>query len=1041
MEDISTVHKETIFSPKQFMKARRPERFSDSVHIEVGALDRVHLEYQMSILNKKSKELAFEEFAKALCEKTICPNLLAQTGPVAGGDGKVDTQTFPVSEQLQLRWFVGVNESSNSERWAFAVSTQERWKQKCKADIRKIVGTERGYKKGFYITNQLIKSDQRSAVEDELKEETGLDVRILDCTWILDQVFSLGLESMAIAELGIETDWRREIKTGTADYAREIRLKELETGIQNEFDYTNISHHEVDCFLEAAETSKELERPEADTRGRFDRAVKISEKFGTTFQKFKIHYRYAWAAYWWFEDFETFRDEFLLCLKIGEELDHASEWGDIVTLYGLYSGALRFRGEGSTEEIETLRQKIRSNLDALIACDQRPSNSLMAEAHAQIMNLHFAQSGTEGASSLESVFSELLNIFKRGEKLIGFTHSDLYSLIIEIDEYVGDCQSYEQLLDYVTDSSAKREGKSSASKILVKRGAKRLEARRPYEAIKLLGKSLTGLYQKGCEVELYAALNLIAKAYIDVSLYWSARSSLLLASTIVTNEYWSSGEVRSGQVHSYMRLARQELLLGRVYPALAWFHLATQLSKKFDTDMISEDEIRYFDAALGHLMVNGKLDDISNLSGLPDWLSANELVAGEFGLLYSLGYENELLEIMEEDKAGLQNFFLLVRDVEFDFAHRPMLSLESRYAYMGTVVMGCEVQVGFPNRTPFIELAETMLAAIESIFATLVVDGGTIFERRLFIEVSADDDEDVSINHEVRDSGSDLSVEVMCSSFSHEKLNMEGQGKIQSWIRGFLIDVLLRLIKARNHSDILEKMFEEDEALQRSVPFSSSFMALRNVFGDDASSSMMEFFRGDEFRDFPLIREEKWDIGLPPKKESSRVASELDSPTEKGIHLESLKHSDYKNLGLINVRLWDKASWRGTVFMTSDGAAPVLAILFEEPAHARSIFEELVAEIGEDDPNDQLRISVIKGVSEREPNKYRMLISENIHSKNQGKMVTLSSRINTMTPSTPENLERFLSSYKKSGKFLLTFTHVSKTSGTPAPPTWDKGTC
>ncbi|MFB2732896.1 diguanylate cyclase domain-containing protein [Shewanella mangrovisoli] len=37
-------------------------------------------------------ELAFEDFAKKLCEKVICPNLLEQTGPVAGGDGKVDTQ-------------------------------------------------------------------------------------------------------------------------------------------------------------------------------------------------------------------------------------------------------------------------------------------------------------------------------------------------------------------------------------------------------------------------------------------------------------------------------------------------------------------------------------------------------------------------------------------------------------------------------------------------------------------------------------------------------------------------------------------------------------------------------------------------------------------------------------------------------------------------------------------------------------------------------------------------------------------------------------
>ena len=89
------------FSAKDFLKTRRPERFSDSIVKEVGKLDRAVLEHQLSTLNRRNMELAFEDFAKQLCEKIICPNLLEQTGPVAGGDGKVDSQTFPVSEQIK----------------------------------------------------------------------------------------------------------------------------------------------------------------------------------------------------------------------------------------------------------------------------------------------------------------------------------------------------------------------------------------------------------------------------------------------------------------------------------------------------------------------------------------------------------------------------------------------------------------------------------------------------------------------------------------------------------------------------------------------------------------------------------------------------------------------------------------------------------------------------------------------------------------------------------------------------------------------------
>lgn len=158
----------TKFSPREFLKGRRPEKFSDSIEKELGSLDRPVLEHYLATLNKRSQELVFEDFAKKLCEKIICPNLLEQTGPVAGGDGKTDTQTFPVSEQNKLMWFEGVNDNSHKDRWAFAVSTRVDWNVKCKSDVRKIKGTDRDYKKAFFVCNQYVKSDQRAKTEDLL---------------------------------------------------------------------------------------------------------------------------------------------------------------------------------------------------------------------------------------------------------------------------------------------------------------------------------------------------------------------------------------------------------------------------------------------------------------------------------------------------------------------------------------------------------------------------------------------------------------------------------------------------------------------------------------------------------------------------------------------------------------------------------------------------------------------------------------------------------------------------------------------------------
>lgn len=94
-------------SPRSFLRARRPERFSDSVVNDVPVLDRSLLEYHLETITNRSDESDFQEFARHLAEREICPNLLPQTGPTGGGDSKVDSETYPVADSLSLVWYVG----------------------------------------------------------------------------------------------------------------------------------------------------------------------------------------------------------------------------------------------------------------------------------------------------------------------------------------------------------------------------------------------------------------------------------------------------------------------------------------------------------------------------------------------------------------------------------------------------------------------------------------------------------------------------------------------------------------------------------------------------------------------------------------------------------------------------------------------------------------------------------------------------------------------------------------------------------------------
>jgi hypothetical protein len=62
-----------------------------------------------------------------------------------GGDSKVDSETYPVADAVSLLWYEGVGREAASERWAFAISAKQKWRDKVRPDVKSIVGTQRGY--------------------------------------------------------------------------------------------------------------------------------------------------------------------------------------------------------------------------------------------------------------------------------------------------------------------------------------------------------------------------------------------------------------------------------------------------------------------------------------------------------------------------------------------------------------------------------------------------------------------------------------------------------------------------------------------------------------------------------------------------------------------------------------------------------------------------------------------------------------------------------------------------------------------------------
>jgi hypothetical protein len=216
-----------VHSPSHFMRARRPELFSDSKVRTEGLLNKDVLDYYLGVLTSKKQEVDFEHFCRRIAEQEICPNLVVQTGPTGGGDSKVDSENYPVSERISIRWYQGVPNNSE-ERWAFAFSAKREWRSKVRADVESIASTKRGYKLVYFITNQYVKDKSRAQVEDQLTGKHGVRVRILDRTWLLKCIVEHGRQVIAIETLHLDAPSSNSTQVGPKDLARTQQLDAME---------------------------------------------------------------------------------------------------------------------------------------------------------------------------------------------------------------------------------------------------------------------------------------------------------------------------------------------------------------------------------------------------------------------------------------------------------------------------------------------------------------------------------------------------------------------------------------------------------------------------------------------------------------------------------------------------------------------------------------------------------------------------------------------------------------------------------------------
>lgn len=970
-------------SPKDFLRARRPEQFSDTVVSERPQLDRTTLEYHLDTLTNRGQENDFEEFSRRLAEYEICPNLLPHTGPTGGGDSKVDSETYPVADALADAWYTGIGRDAAHERWAFAISAKKEWRPKVQSDVAKIVGTGRGYTTVFFFSSRYIPDKARAEVEDTLTQKYQVKVHIFDRTWLLNKVFQNKYESLAIQTLRMQVTSINEVQLGPKDMQRAQEMAKMQDRIQQAISQQKYSVALVDECLEVAILARKIERPVEETSGLFMRANRLAAKFGTEQQRITAVYEYAWTAYWWHEDLALFEELYEKAEVAVANSQNAFDVERLQNLWSLYRTAIHNSDiKATSEQLDAKTSVLRSELIRLSNEVQRPSTSLQARSQLLMLDLIMSIHNNDFIVAVP-LFEQIQEVVRESESLVGFALEKLVEMISSIGPIFLDLPAYDELFNQLVEVSAARKSEVVAARLLVARAVQQGDGSRPVEAIKTLGKALGKLYKYESREDLVMALALCGVVYTAVGLHWAARNSTLFSASIATDEYYRYGVTNAAQITCFHRLSWRELQLGRISFALAWYEMyltvgRVLLDKQEYSQEKFEQQCHEFDTVLGMLLLKTKTKDLSDLSPLPAILDQLGLFNASLAALFVLGYEDEIIsqEPFSEQPERLSDFFEKWLELRVD-GQLPdaQIYYEGDTVNLSSIVLGCRVEVEVVNELAPLLLAESLVAGFEGLLATSINTTLVLKEPQLTVYILRDAQEPALFKYEVSEADGRPHIAVHCGTLDTKLSSLNSQGDLKELIGDLLLTMLACVIMPNDFEAQLTILFRDELASSRAVNFNSSFIFLTNLLGDVPKYKLADWpLQAESLR--PPIRSHSWYESLAPQVRETSLLNEKIEPETRPK--QPIKHDQIEINSLIRDPLWKRANWIGAGFMRSQQVpCPALCLLFTDKTTAVRIFELWRQELTSHDKNDRLRISLIRRINKNNPLAYRLVVGAN----------------------------------------------------------------
>jgi hypothetical protein len=1013
-------------TPSEFYRLRRPEYFSDSEEVHDIRLTREVFAFVLDQLTTNQKQDEFEHFSRKLAEQTIAPNLIPQTGPTGGGDGKTDSETHPLSERISNRWFIPENGWDNDEKWAFAISAKKDWKSKVIADVKSIVSTNRDYTHIFFITNQTPSSKQKKDVQDQLKKDHGVDVTILDGKWILEKTFDNKLFELAVDCLNLSTEYKQKTTTlGKNDAERIKRLEEIEENIKNPNRYSEYDFQLVEDALESALLSRMLEKPIDEILGKFDRALRFCKKVDNPKQFIRIHYQLAWTHINWYNDYDSCIDE-LNNLK-GYLNDQSS-----IHEIELYSNLFNLLRTASLQEdfpkekidLEKEHQELFFHFEEFTKKEGKPTSALISKMYIAFDDLLFK---TKSKESIDEAIDIIQKLFDQTPPLMDFPFESFKTIFLELGQVYAASSTYDKLIDRIAELDERRNSELAAGSIFINRGGQKLANKQYKESAIYFGRAVRKMAKEEGSNGLYLSLRGLSMAYSGLGLIWAANNCLVIATSKLFEEWYSNGKINYRVLECAVELLQNELLIGRVPSFLSWLELYGVVIYNLNQEQ-SENlpPFEFFDACLASRFLNTSISD-SSYAKVPSVVKKCGLELSNEAVLLKLGYQDIVEESYKEQSELHEDFDLMSQTKELAASPiREQFRNDTDLCDDGTVeiksiILGCGVVIRSTNEAPFVWYSETILAYLEGFLSTSLGEIISITEEVL-IELKETNSEDEHFSFSCPKNGHFI-LELhpnLLSSFSIAKFDE----KLLTFVSVFLHQNFM-IPNAEEH---LTQLFKNEELNERLALVYNYSSCMRSLLGDEPKIKLSNWI-SHEMEEFEYKRETP--LHFETNEEEPKAKPVKDD-------WKSTRHDQQQTITIIDNHSWDKAGWNSFGFFVDDKGMGIF-IGFANEEMANTIFDGWRGRFGDEDGENLIRISILKGIDKNNPYWYRVCIGTNLQKlKNfKSRYITSATRMHTLNPNSDKNLNDLIKAFDHFKQFRLTPAKVSD-GGKSVQPIFEK---